>query len=259
MMINGGKFNTDTQALKRRIQSHDKYGSADLNQWIFDKLDLAAGLSVLDLGCGTGKQSIPMAQKVGEKGCVVSVDASRESLDTLHKTAKEAGVDRRIRVVCSGLDDLAGKFQDGEFSRVLGSYSLYYAKQTKKLVDVIHNALKKDGILFFCGPSNKNNAELKQFHYRLKNQPVPAEGGGADFMEDTGLKAARELFKVVDVFSFENPLLFDSADALYDYWSSYNLYDESLAGDFKKAAEKHFAGHPVFETVKRVVGVRGVA
>ena len=49
---------------------------------------------------------------------------------------------------------------------------------------------------------------------------------------------------------------FDSADALYNYWSSYNLYDSRLDAAFKEAANKHFKKNDVFETIKRVIGVK---
>ena len=42
-------------------------------------------LSVLDLGCGTGKQSVPIARIIGNKGSLVSVDVSPEALHYLNE------------------------------------------------------------------------------------------------------------------------------------------------------------------------------
>jgi len=257
--VKRGKFDTNAVALKQRIECHEKYGSYDLNQWIFDHLDLAKGLLVLDLGCGTGKQTLPLAQIIGDTGNVVALDISEEALNALSESAKDLGVERRITLLHCGLDDLAKHLHGQVFDRVLGCYSLYYAQYPRRVFEQVFRILKKGGIFFFCGPSKDNNLELKQFHYALRAEQVPQEAGGAvELMEKTGQQLARELFTRVEVFTFQNPLRFDSAEALYSYWSSYNLYDEKLAADFKAAADKHFTTHSIFETIKRVVGVRAI-
>jgi ubiquinone/menaquinone biosynthesis C-methylase UbiE len=43
---------------------------------ILDRLHLREGLSVLDVGCGTGADVIDIAQRVGSSGSVIRVDIS---------------------------------------------------------------------------------------------------------------------------------------------------------------------------------------
>lgn len=251
-----GRFNRDAGALKQRIKAHEKYGSSDLNQWVFDHLELAGGLSILDLGCGTGKQTLPLAQIIGDTGRILAVDISQEALDALSHGSKELGLESRISLLCVGLDDLDRHLHKQRFDRVLSCYSLYYAQYPQAVIEIVHRSLKPAGILFFCGPAKDNNSELKRFHYALRGERPPAETGGSLFMEETGQQLTRELFASVKVFTFQNRLRFDSSDALYGYWSSYNLYDEKLDADFKTAAAKYFQTHSIFETIKRVVGVK---
>jgi hypothetical protein len=123
---------------------------------------------------------------------------------------------------------------------------------------LIRRVLKPEGVLFFCGPSRANNVELKQFHYSLRGEEAPPETGAAVFMEDTGPQLARQLFQRIEVVQFENPLCFDNPEALYSYWSSYNLYDQNLDAVFRTAADRYFQTHAVFQTSKRVVGVKAV-
>jgi ubiquinone/menaquinone biosynthesis C-methylase UbiE len=253
-----GKFDTDSEALKRRIESHDQFGSADLNAWIFEHLAPAAGQRVLDLGCGTGKQTVPIAGIVGETGSVVSVDLSESSLTELSEKAKVAGVAGRIQTVCAGLDQIELAIGAKRFDRIISSFSLYYAKSPEELLKKLHTALNPDGIFFFCGPSAQNNAELKKLHYGLMDEPSPASTASAMFMEGDGPRIASDLFASVEKFTFENPLSFNSAHALYTYWSSYNLYDESIDSAFREAAARHFEIEVVFKTVKRAVGVKAV-
>ena len=73
------RLNTDVAALQQRIQAHEKYGSFDLNGWILDQLQLAKGLSILELGCGTGKQTLPLAQIIGETGRILAVDIAQSA------------------------------------------------------------------------------------------------------------------------------------------------------------------------------------
>jgi ubiquinone/menaquinone biosynthesis C-methylase UbiE len=253
-----GRFNTDTAALKQRLHAHDKYGSRDLNDWILEHLHLASGLSVLDIGCGTGKQTLPIAQIIGSAGHVLAVDISQEALDVLSYSSKMQELDKRVSLLHIDIDNLCGHIQAEEFDRVLSSYALYYTRHPQTLFEVLHRCLKPGGILFFCGPAQDNNHELKVFHYALRGEKPVTETGGSTFMEETGQHLAHEYFAQVEVSAFQNLLKFDSADALYRYWSSYNLYDEKLDTDFQAAATKHFQTNVVFETVKRVIGVRAI-
>lgn len=75
-------------------------------------------------------------------------------------------------------------------------------------------------------------------------------------MEVTGQALARKYFPIVDLFSFENSLGFDSAEALYSYWAAHGLYDEALASRFKAAAIEHFAAHSLFTLSKHAIGIR---
>lgn len=49
---------------------------AQAKQWSFERLRLASGLSVLDIGCGTGDDIATMARVVGPTGHAVGVDSS---------------------------------------------------------------------------------------------------------------------------------------------------------------------------------------
>ena len=249
-----GRFNTDAGALDRRIQAHEKFGGKDLNQWIFHHLKPGRNMMILDLGCGTGKQTIPLAEIVGEKGRVTALDISQEALESLSANASEKGV-RNIQILLGRFDELESLLKGASFDRISSSYALYYSERPEKVVKTIREQLKPEGIFFFCGPARNNNLELKSFHYGIKGEPIPSQTDGTLFMEETGQQIAREVFSCVEVVFFENPLRFDSAKALYEYWSSYNLYEEEMNERFREAAAKHFKEKPVFETRKRVIGI----
>ncbi|MCX6777548.1 MAG: class I SAM-dependent methyltransferase [Candidatus Micrarchaeota archaeon] len=251
-----GQFDTDASALTERINAHEKYGTRDLNEWIFENLGIKNSLSVLDLGCGNGKQSLPLAQLLGPGGRVVAIDKSSDSLVFLKEKAKALGVNGRIDALCMDMDDYAADLHGRIFDRVLSSYSIYYSKNLENVFKTLSAVLKPGGILFFCGPSKSNNSELIGFQHRLKRGDAPKYDFASEFMEDLGQKLARRFFKEVEVSRFENPLVFTSPKGLLDYWTSYNLYDKTIEGKFKTMVAEHFRKNKEFVTVKRVIGVK---
>jgi ubiquinone/menaquinone biosynthesis C-methylase UbiE len=71
------------------------------------------GMRVLDVGCGMGFFSIPLAEMVGEKGKVICVDMQNGMLKGVQKRARKSGMSSRIETrLCYkntlGLEDLAG-------------------------------------------------------------------------------------------------------------------------------------------------------
>ncbi len=252
-----GKFDTDTDALTARIQAHAVYGSRNLEEWVFSQLDVQPRQHILELGCGTGKQTIPLARLLGAEGHITAVDIAVDSLSLLRQQALAEGLMERITLIHAGLDETE-RYADGIrlFDRVVACYSLYYANAPAHVLTLVRDVLKEGGRLFFCGPAGTNNAELKAFHHALAGRTIPV--GAAPFMEEGGQRLARQLFESVEVGTFENPLCFKNAVALYDYWRSYNLYDPQLDSAFRAAASEYFDAHGTFTTYKRVLGVLAI-
>jgi len=249
------KFNTHSKALRNRIEAHNKFGSKDLNQWIFDQIDVQPGNAILDIGCGRGKQSIDLAQLVGTLGKISSVDISEESISTLKQVAEEKKLSN-INTYISDIDTVFDKLEDSTFNFIISSYALYYTKDARKMIQNIYDHLNQNGAVFFCGPSKQNNQEIKDFHYSIKEETQPPHTFASIFMEENGAQLVKEIFGNIEIFQFDNQLDFDSAESLYTYWSSYNLYDASIDQLFKDTAEKHFETNNIFTTTKRVIGVK---
>jgi SAM-dependent methyltransferase len=246
-----GRFDTDSAALIARIDAHARYGSgADMTGWALELLGAGPDDRVLDVGAGTGQQTLRLAPNVRS---VLAVDASEESLATL---AAEAPANVRTRA--GRFDDLAAAPCDERFERIVSGYALYYVEDAERAIARLHELLEPGGVLFFCGPSFDNNGELRRFHWGLTDTEPPGPTPASTFMERTGPDLCAARFATVERFEFANEMRFDSADALVGYWSAYNLYDPTLEDRFRAAADEHFAGHDVFSTSKRVVGVRAV-
>jgi ubiquinone/menaquinone biosynthesis C-methylase UbiE len=251
-----GTFNTDTYALVRRINAHDKYGSSDFDKWALHQIDLSPGMQVLDLGCGTGKQSIPIADVIGDSGSVYCLDISEQALQELSNEARLKGLDKRIVLVNSKIDDLSS-IKNHNFDIILSCYALYYTESPYDIFTTMYSLLRPGGILFFCGPSHNNNKELKQIHYNVTGEEHTYTEASL-FMHNTGYELACKVFAKTEMVYFSNVLRFDSSKALFDYWRSYNLYNEKYQDEFMQAADKLFTEKSFFETTKQVIGIKAM-
>lgn len=75
---------------------------------ILSKLDLKAGMTVTDLGCGTsGHFVFPSARIVGEKGKVYAVDILKSALSSIDSKAKMQNFDN-IETVWSDIEIFGG-------------------------------------------------------------------------------------------------------------------------------------------------------
>lgn len=48
-------YQEPSKDLLKRIDLHEKYGSANIDAWTNDLLKPQAGMNILDVGCGAGK------------------------------------------------------------------------------------------------------------------------------------------------------------------------------------------------------------
>jgi len=245
-----GRFDTDTAALQARNAAHARYSTGDMTAWALELLGAGPDDRVLELGAGTGQQTLRLAPHVRS---ILAVDAAQASLDVI-----AADAPGNVRTLCGRFDDLAGRDCGERFERALACYSLYYADDQERVIDRIHEVLEPGGVLFFCGPSRANNRELRELHFGLLGEPVPGATPAQAFMEDDAPRWCEARFATVERHEFTDAMRFDSADALVGYWSSYNLYDPALDERFRAAADAHFAEHDEFVSAKRVVGIRAV-
>lgn len=64
---------------------------------------------IIDAGCGTGRQTIALARKLGT--LVHALDMHQPFLDDLTRRAKAAGIEHLIQTYCMDMKDIPGTFQ----------------------------------------------------------------------------------------------------------------------------------------------------
>ena len=79
-----------------------------------ERMGVGEGDAVLDVGCGTGADTVALAERVGPSGRVVGMDHDAEMLERARQRAEAAGVAGRVEHLRG--DALALPFRDGEFA-----------------------------------------------------------------------------------------------------------------------------------------------
>ena len=126
---------------------------------------ITSGMKVLDLGCGMGFFSLPIARMIGAKGQVICVDIQEKMIRTLTKRAKKAGLTERIVTrICNqislGLDDLIE-----EIDFALAFAVVHEVPQAPQFFDQIFRTLKPAGRLLIAEP--KGHVSEKDFNITI--------------------------------------------------------------------------------------------
>jgi len=79
-------------AISALVEMENPIARVTRSENIVRQLDLPAGSTVADVGCGPGRVAIPMAGAVGEHGVVFAMDIQREMLEKVRAKADASGL-----------------------------------------------------------------------------------------------------------------------------------------------------------------------
>ena len=108
----------------RRVDSWDHEGVPGLDKVvaaIVAATDAQAGMSAVDLGCGSGQVSIPLAE-LGVH--VTAVDVSPQMVERLRRRVEESGVGDLTTGVVSAIEDFS--VPQGSVDLVVSNYALHH-------------------------------------------------------------------------------------------------------------------------------------
>jgi 2-polyprenyl-3-methyl-5-hydroxy-6-metoxy-1,4-benzoquinol methylase len=124
---------------------------------LLEQLDVQAGSTVCDMGCGNGFYTLPMARSAGEEGRVYAVDIQQEMLDLLRERAEEGGIENIECVLGTPVDP---KLPRGEVDLIL-------------LVDVYHEMSHPEQMLAAMRESLKPEGRIVLVEFREEDAEVP--------------------------------------------------------------------------------------
>lgn len=116
---------------------------------------LLEGMTVLDLGCGSGLDVYVAAKLVGEHGQVIGVDMTQEQLDVAHKYEDEQRqrfgyAKSNVRFIKGYIEDLrAAGIEDNSVDIVISNCVINLSPYKEKVFEEIWRVLKPGGELYF--------------------------------------------------------------------------------------------------------------
>ncbi len=111
---------------------------------IFARIALHEGMRVLDVGCGTGRLTIPAAIRVGVGGEVAALDIQQKMLDKLHRRIKQQQLSNVHPILAAAG---SGVLEKSFFDRALLVTVLGEVHNRHEALQEIFEALKPGGML----------------------------------------------------------------------------------------------------------------
>jgi ubiquinone/menaquinone biosynthesis C-methylase UbiE len=229
---------------------------------MLDLAGVAAGSRVLDLGAGTGDQTLMAARRVGPDGLVLATDISETMLDLAQEAARAAGLANvQTRVMNAQALDL----ESGSIDAAIARYSLQFVPDLQRALGEVRRVLKPGGrlaaMVFSTLEKNPYRVLPQAIASRLAGRPFPEPGPGQWALNDPStLTAAFQQagFREVEVRHAPLAWRFPSlADALRNLEEAQPLFVKLL--DELSDADRATAWAEIERALQPFVGPDGFA
>ncbi len=243
-------YQETTNDLLTRINIHDAFGAKDIDKWMLNVLPLEQGMTILDVGCGAGKQCFSYLAHLSGKAEITGGDVSEELLAKAEEENKKLG--ERIDFESFNFNE-AFPFSDETYDLVSCSFAIYYAEDIPFTIKEMHRVLKPGGHLFTTGPMPENKQMFYDIIEEATNKEIPPMPGSSRYGSEI-LDTIKDQFSEVEVHIFENPLTFPTPEPFLAYtraslsedrllWNSFFQTKEDfekIMADIAKVAQRRF-------------------
>jgi len=152
-----------------------------VNDLLLRRSAVAAGERALEIGCGTGAFTVPLAEAVGERGQVLGADISDAMLAGAEKRVAESG---RRNISLMQADAQTHPFEPGRFDLVASRFGVMFFADPAAAFTNLRSAARPGGRLCFAcwGPVADNRHWLIPYEVALRHlgppEPKPARAPG---------------------------------------------------------------------------------
>ncbi len=109
---------------------------------LLEKANLKKGEKVLDISCGTGLVTFPIAKTVGSEGEIVAIDLSEGMIEKATEEAKKKGMSN---IIFEHMDAEELEFPDSTFDIAINSLGLMYYPNPDKAIEEMYRVVKPGG------------------------------------------------------------------------------------------------------------------
>jgi SAM-dependent methyltransferase len=229
-----------------------------VNELLLVRSGVGPGERVLEIGCGTGAFTVPLAEAVGENGEIVGADISTAMLGGARQRLAEAG---RRNVSLVEADAQTHKFDPGRFDLIASRFGvMFFADPTAAFANLFVAARPGGRLCFACwGPLDDNEHWLIPYRVALRHlgppEPKPARAPGPmafadpeyvhEFLGKAGFADVMVNREHPDIFA-SNPL--EEAEHACIMGPSGRLIDEKKPNEatrqtIQREIEQAFAAH----------------
>ena len=161
----------------------------DYNTALFDKLILDENDTVLDVGCGEGSVTVPLAQKVKK---VIGIDSSPKMLEYLEKRAKDNAINN-IETILKPIEDI--RYDEiGDVDVVVCSRSLNAIIPIEETLAELDKIANKYVFITIFGPENKKIEKDFDRELGIKTEDFPDYNYFFNILFNMGIYANIERF-----------------------------------------------------------------
>lgn len=199
--------------LLKRIDIHEKYGSANIDEWTRKLLDPQPGMHILDIGCGAGKLCFLFDDYTKGKTEIIGGDFS----DELLAKARLKNLERGSNIDFRFLDfNISFPFDGDSFDLCTSAFAIYYATDLDFTFKETHRILKPGGRLFVSGPLPENKQMFYEIIKEATNSSIPPMPGSSRFKGEI-YNTINRIFSKTELHRFENHLTFPEVAPFIDY------------------------------------------
>ena len=233
---------TSSSSLDVRLEANRRSQKLDFKEWSLKILSPEEGDKVLEIGCGTGAQTIPVSRKIGERGSLTFVDLSAQSVATVSEKLGSSTTQRGIVGSMDDIDDLLD-LNIGKFDLIYSVYAMYYSKEPKRLLDSLLNRLSPDGRLCILGPESPHGfVELAR-----KYSAIPEEvDNSLNFRTEVVESFMKKNFQSYEVFVIRNPQFFYSTEDALEFFRNTTYYSHLFEKQISEVIEQEISAKSVF-------------
>ena len=197
--------------LNTRISIHSKYSTnkQGFGNWIVSHYRIRDGMSVLELGCGTGDMWTGRDDIIRRCSRLVLSDFSEGMLDKAKETLRDCdGIEYRV------IDIQDIPFSDHTFDAVVANMMLYHVPDLRKGLREVKRVLKEDGT-FYCATYGENG--IMAYICRLFADCQAEYHGNSSFTLQNGAEKLAPFFPDVQRLLYEDALEVTDVGDMVDY------------------------------------------
>ena len=226
----------DTSHLDQRKALYEfTYPKFVIEDEIITLASIEDGQSILDVGCGTGKLLLKVAQYYPRSQCI-GLDISE---GMFARAQKQVAQHKLSNIDFQKGDVQAIEFPDASFDRVVAMHMLYHASDIEKALFEIFRVVKQNGLVIATANSmhsRKKLGDLKALATHEMGRDIFSDPNKR-FNVENGLQLIKEYTPHVQLKRFDSVLHLKDPEPYMEYFDSLRLFWQPIPTDeeWKKA------------------------